>query len=65
MQLQTKAQKQEKSPHQRLSEIGRILATAIRRLDIKESSLKRDEQLDLQAYPSVHRASNNLNLERL
>ena len=65
MKLQTKAQKQEKSPHQRLSEIGRILATAIRRLDIKETSLKRDEQLDLQACPSVHRPSDNLNLERL
>lgn len=65
MKLQTKTQKQEKSPHQKLSEIGEILATAIRRLDIKETSLKRDEQLDLQPYPSVHRASNNLNLERL
>ena len=61
MKLQTKAQKQKKSPHQRLSEIGEILATAIRRLDIKESSLKRDEQLDLQPFASVHRASNNLN----
>jgi len=45
-----------------LAEIGEILATAIRRLDIKESSLRRDEQLDLQAYPSVHRPSDNLNL---
>ena len=62
MKLQTKVQKQIKSPHQRLAEIGEILATAIRRLDIKESSLRRDEQLDLQAYPSVHRPSDNLNL---
>jgi hypothetical protein len=65
MKLQTKAQKQEKSPHQRLAEIGEILATAIRRLDTKETSLKRDEQLDLQPFASVHGASNNLNLERL
>ena len=65
MKLQTKVQKQIKSPHQRLSEIGEILATAIRRLDIKETSLKRDEQLDLQPFASVHRASNNLNLEHL
>ena len=65
MKLQTKTQKQEKSSHQRLSEICRILATAIRRLDIKETSKNRDEQLDLQPFASVHRASNNLNLERL
>ena len=65
MKLQTNTQKQIKSPHQRLAEIGEILATAIRRLDTKETSLKRDEQLDLQPFASVHGASNNLNLERL
>ena len=65
MKLQTKAQKQIKSPHQRLAEIGEILATAIRRLEIKETSKIRDEQLDSNYLPSVHRASNNLNLERL
>ena len=65
MKLQTKAQKQEKSPHQRLSEIGEILATAIRSLETKETSKIRDEQLDLQPYPSVHRPSDNLKLERL
>ena len=65
MQLRTKAQKQIKSPHQRLAEIGEILATAIRRLETKETSKIRDEQLDSNYLPSVHRASNNLNLERL
>ena len=65
MKLQTNTQKQIKSSHQRLAEIGEILATAIRSLEIKETSKIRDEQLDLQAYPSVHRPSNNLNLERL
>ena len=65
MQLQTKAQKQIKSPHQRLAEIGEILAIAIRRLEAKETSKIRDEQLDSNYLPSVHRASNNLNIERL
>ena len=65
MQLRTKAQKQIKSPHQRLAEIGEILATAIRRLEAKETSKIRDEQLDSNYLPSVHRASNNLNQERL
>jgi len=48
-----------------LAEIGEILATAIRRLEAKETSKIRDEQLDSNYLPSVHRASNNLNLERL
>jgi len=65
MKLQTKTQKQIKSPHQRLVEIGEILATAIRRLEAKETSKIRDEQLDSNYLPSVHRASNNLNLEHL
>ena len=65
MKLQTNTQKQIKSPHQRLAEIGEILATAIRRLDIKETSKIRDEQLDSNSLRSVHRPSNNLNLERL
>ncbi len=65
MQLQTKAQKQIRSPHQRLAEIGEILATAIRRLETKETSKIRDEQLDSNYLPSVHIPSNNLNLERL
>jgi len=48
-----------------LAEIGEILATAIRRLETKETSKIRDEQLDSNYLPSVHRPSDNLNLERL
>ena len=65
MKLQTNTQKQIKSSHQRLAEIGEILATAIRRLETKETFKNRDEQLDSNYLPSVHRPSNNLNLERL
>jgi len=53
------------SSYQNLSEIGRILANAICRLEAKKIPQIRNNQLDSNFYPSVHGVSNNLNQNTL
>ena len=51
----------ENSQHSNLSEIGKILATAIFRLHNKKSPKIEQKQLDSNCLRSVHGVNNNLN----
>lgn len=51
----------ENAQHQNLSEIGKILATAIFRLHNKKSPKIEQKQLDSNCLRSVHGVNNNLN----
>jgi UDP-galactopyranose mutase len=55
----------ENSQHSNLSEIGKILATAIFRLHNKKSPKIEQKQLDSNSLASVHTVNNNLNRETL
>ena len=55
----------ENTQHQNLSEIGKILATAIFRLHNKKSPKIEQKQLDSNSLASVHTVNNNLNRETL
>ena len=55
----------ENSQHSNLSEIGKILATAIFRLHNKKSPKIEQKQLDSNSLASVHTVNNNLNLQGL
>ena len=52
------------SRKKRLSEIGRILANAIIRLEAKENQKTINKELDSNFYPSVHGVNDNLNRRR-
>lgn len=55
----------QKETNERLSEIAQILYAGIKRLKDREASRNGRNQLDYQHKGSVHRVSNNMNLERL
>ena len=55
----------ENSQHSNLSEIGKIIATAIFRLHNKKSPKIEQKQLDSNSLASVHTVNNNLNRETL
>ena len=59
--LQNSDTELENSQHQNLSEIGKILATAIFRLHNKKSPKIEQKQLDSNCLRSVHCVNNNLN----
>ena len=59
--LQNSDTELENSQHQNLSEIGKILATAIFRLHNKKSPKIEQKQLDSNCLRSVHGVNNNLN----
>ena len=59
--LQNSDTELENSQHPSLSEIGKILATAIFRLQNKKSSKIEHKQLDYKCLRSVHGINNNLN----
>ena len=63
--LQNSDTELENSQHQNLSEIGKILATAIFRLHNKKSPKIEQKQLDSNSLASVHTVNNNLNRETL
>ena len=63
--LQNSDTELENSQHSNLSEIGKILATAIFRLHNKKSPKIEQKQLDSNSLASVHRPSINLNLQGL
>ena len=63
--LQNSDTELENSQHPSLSEIGKILATAIFRLQNKKSSKIEQKQLDSNSLASVHTVNNNLNRETL
>jgi hypothetical protein len=55
----------ENSQHSNLSEIGKILATAICRIHNKNLHQIEQKQLDSNSLASVHTVNNNLNLQGL
>ena len=55
----------ENSQHSNLSEIGKILATAIYRLHNKNLHQIEQKELDSNSLASVHTVNNNLNRETL
>jgi len=59
--LQNSDTELENAQHQNLSEIGKILATAIFRLHNKKSPKIEQKQLDSNCLRSVHGVNNNLN----
>jgi UDP-galactopyranose mutase len=59
--LQNSDTELENSQHPNLSEIGKILATAIFRLHNKKSPKIEQKQLDSNSLRSVHGVNNNLN----
>lgn len=59
--LQNSDTKLENTQHPNLSEIGKILATAIFRLHNKKSPKIEQKQLDSNSLRSVHGVNNNLN----
>ena len=59
--LQNSDTELENAQHQNLSEIGKILATAIFRLHNKKSPRMEQKQLDYNSLRSVHGVNNNLN----
>ena len=59
--LQNNDTEPENTQHPNLSKIGKILATAIFRLQNKKSSKIEQKQLDYKCLRSVHGANNNLN----
>jgi UDP-galactopyranose mutase len=63
--LQNSDTELENAQHQNLSEIGKILATAIFRLHNKKSPKIEQKQLDSNSLRSVHGVNNNLNRETL
>lgn len=59
--LQNSDTELENAQHQNLSEIGKILATAIFRLHNKKSPKIEQKQLESNSLASVHGVNNNLN----
>jgi len=59
--LQNSDTELENSQHPNLSEIGKILATAIFRLHNKKSPKTEQKQLDSNSLRSLHGVNNNLN----
>lgn len=53
--MQTEQEKHIKTPQERLSEVGVLLANAICRLKAVDTSKNRDFLLDISATPSIHR----------
>ena len=65
MKLQNNSEINKKTSHERLSEIGHILAKSIIRLKSREDTRNGQNQLDSNLYPSVHGVSDNLNSRAL
>lgn len=65
MELKTKKQKIEISPHKKLQEIGKILSYGIYRLEEKERSQNSQILVDNKPFPSVHSIDSNLNQQAM
>ena len=65
MKTQTDGLKIPNSSHERLQEIGKILANGIYRLEVKERSQNLHILVDNKPFPSLHSIDSNLNQQAM
>jgi hypothetical protein len=65
MKTQTDGLKITSSAHERLQEIGKILANGIYRLEVKERSQNPQILVDNKPFPSLHSVDSNLNQQAM